>query len=81
MSKPDDLHLGWYIITTIDEKEYKILPNPTPKMLNDDPIFDAIWEVIKEWDINVPEYYAGYMGGTGSHVTLIYDAIMKAKIK
>lgn len=55
----------------------KSMPNPTPEMLNNDPVFDAIWEVIKNWDINVPEYYRGYMGGTGSHVTLIYDALMK----
>jgi len=59
----------------------KSMPNPTFKMLNDDPIFDAIWEVIKDWDINVPEYYHGYSGATGSHVTLIYQAIMKAPLK
>lgn len=57
------------------------MPNPTPEMLKDDPIFDAIWEVIKDWDINVPEYYSGYSGGNGSHVTLIYQAIMKAPLK
>jgi hypothetical protein len=54
----------------------KPMPNPTTIMLANDPIFDAIWEVIKKWDINVPEYYTGYCGGTGSHVTLIYDALM-----
>jgi hypothetical protein len=59
----------------------KPMPNPTPDMLNDDPIFDAIWEVIKHWDINVPDYYHGYMGGNGSHVALIYQAIMQATLK
>ena len=55
----------------------KQLPNPTPDMLNGDPIFDTIWEVIKNWDVNVPDYYWGYCGATGSHATLIYQALMK----
>lgn len=50
-------------------------PDPTPKMLNDDPLFDAIWSVIKTWDINVPHAYSGYCGATGNHVRAIYDAI------
>ena len=54
------------------------LPNPTPQMLEGDPVFEAIWQVIKKWDINVPEYYHGYCSGNGSHVALIYNAIMSA---
>lgn len=54
------------------------MPNPTPEMLSGDPLFDAIWEVIKTWDINVPDYYHGYCGGNGSHVTLLYQAVMGA---
>src|SRR5260221_3085322 len=50
------------------------MPNPTSEQLND-PLFTAIWEVIKTWDINVPEYYEGYCGATGSHVALILNAL------
>ena len=51
-------------------------PDPTPEMLDNDPAFDAIWNVIKTWDINVPDAYTGYMGATGNHARAIYDAIM-----
>lgn len=37
--------------------------------------FNAIWEAIKTWDINVPEEYEGYTGATGNHVMAILDAI------
>jgi hypothetical protein len=50
-------------------------PDPTPEMLNGDPLFDAIWNSIKTWDINVPHAYSGYCGATGNHVRAIYDAI------
>jgi hypothetical protein len=50
-------------------------PNPTPEMLND-PTFNAIWTVIKSWDINVPAEYSGYCGATGNHVLAIWGAIM-----
>lgn len=50
-------------------------PNPTPEMLND-PTFNAIWNVIKSWDINVPAEYSGYCGATGNHVLAIWGAIM-----
>lgn len=53
-------------------------PDPTPEMLNGDPLFDAIWNVIKSWDIAVPEAYSGYTGGTGNHARAIYDAIRSA---
>jgi hypothetical protein len=47
-------------------------------MLSGDPLFEAIWSVIKSWDVNVPEYYNGYCGANGSHVALIYEAVEKA---
>ena len=49
-------------------------PDPTPEQL-DDPLFDAIWDCIKTWDINVPGAYTGYCGATGNHVRAIFDAI------
>lgn len=49
-------------------------PNPTPEMLKD-PTFNAIWNVIKSWDINVPDAYSGYCGATGNHVRAILDAL------
>ena len=48
------------------------LPHPRN---TDSPVFNAIWNCIKTWDINVPGYYMGYMGATGNHVQMIYDAV------
>lgn len=53
--------------------------DPTPDML-DLPEFNAIWDCIKSWDINVPEAYNGYCGATGNHVRAILDALERAKI-
>ena len=50
-------------------------PDPTPEML-DDPLFNAVWGVIKTWDINVPAAYSGYCGATGNHVRAILDAVL-----
>ncbi len=50
------------------------IPNPTPADL-ESPSFLAIWSVIKTWDIKVPEHYAGYCGGNGSHVMMILNAL------
>ncbi len=49
-------------------------PDPTPEML-ENPLFKAIWEVIKGWDINVPGAYVGYCGATGNHTRAIFDAV------
>ena len=51
-------------------------PDPTPEMLQT-PQFEAIWECIKTWDINVPGAYGGYCGATGNHVRAIMDALTK----
>lgn len=53
-------------------------PDPTPEML-ETPEFEAVWQCIKTWDVNVPEQYAGYMGATGNHVRAILDALHKAE--
>lgn len=49
-------------------------PDPTPEML-DTPEFNAIWDCIKKWDINVPDAYVGYCGATGNHVRAILEAL------
>lgn len=43
------------------------------------PQFNAIWEVIKHWDIGVPSVYGGYCMGNGSHVAAIVNALRKPK--
>ena len=48
--------------------------DPTPEML-ETPEFEAIWQCIKRWDINVPQAYAGYCGANGNHVRAILDAL------
>jgi hypothetical protein len=59
-----------------DEPLATSMPDPTPEQ-ELDPVFQAIWRTIKDWDINVPEYYEGYCGATGSHVALILNALEK----
>ena len=49
---------------------------PSADMMNSSS-FNAILDVIKTWDINVPEYYNGYCGANGSHVKLILDELCK----
>lgn len=52
-------------------------PDPTPEMLNGDPLFDAIWSAIKGWDIS--RHNDGlYSGPTGNDARHIYDAILAA---
>lgn len=51
-----------------------VWPDPTREMLSD-PQFNAVWNAIKTWDINVPGVYGGYMGATGNHVRAIVDAL------
>lgn len=45
------------------------------KWMLEDPLWLAIWAEIRDWDINVPSEYGGYMGATGNHATAIYLAI------
>lgn len=55
----------------------KLLPSidPTEKDLNS-PEFNAIWNVIKEWDIQRNKY-AGYAGATGTDVMAILNALRR----
>jgi hypothetical protein len=50
------------------------MPNPTDADLAS-PEFESVWQCIKSWDVNVPEYYGGYCGANGSHVMLILNAL------
>jgi len=59
---------------------HKPMPDPTEAMLKD-PVWNAIYDTIKTWDVNVPEFYNGYCGATGSHATLIYEAVRTAQTK
>lgn len=52
-------------------------PDPTPEMLDGDPLFDAIWGAIKGWDIS--RHNDGlYSGPTGNDARHIYDAVQQA---
>jgi len=57
---------------------FNAMPNPTETDLVD-PEFEAIWQTIKRWDVNVPDCYAGYCGANGSHVMLILNALRAAR--
>lgn len=41
--------------------------------------FIAVWEAIKEWDINVLSEYKGYCGATGNHVMAIMDSLKEMR--
>jgi len=56
----------------------KTWPDPTPEMLTT-PEFEAVWQCIKKWDINVLDAYVGYCGATGNHVRAILDALSKCQ--
>lgn len=60
-----------------DRKTMCDMPNPSESDL-ESPVFEAIWQTIKRWDVNVPNYYIGYCGANGSHVKLILDALVSA---
>jgi hypothetical protein len=62
------------LVTVSEPQQAGSWQDPTPEML-ESPEFNAIWERIKHWDINVPGAYAGYMGATGNHVRAILDAL------
>lgn len=56
----------------------KEMPNPTEADLAS-PEFEAIWQVIKHWDIAVPPHYELRCGGNGSHVKMILDALVEIR--
>lgn len=81
--KTDLLHKGNLkkAVRDIEQERELRWQDPTPEMLNGDPLFDKIWSVIKDWDIGVKEEYDGYTGATGNHVRAIYDAIKSMENK
>ena len=68
----------WKEVHKIEKEKGRYWQDPTPEMLKD-PMFDAIWNVLRTWDISVPEAYDGYCGATGNHVRAILDAVNKVK--
>lgn len=54
---------------------YEVMPDPSDEMLAS-PQFEAVWNVIKSWDVNVPEAYSGYCSANGSHVAMILNALV-----
>jgi len=74
MTSKDELIRGGHAISFADTKVYPEMPNPSQAELFD-PIFHRIWQVIKDWDINVPTHYSGYMGANGSHAKMLLDAV------
>ena len=64
-------------ITGPESREPRVAwPDPTPEMLHD-PMWLAIWNAIKTWDVAAPRAYSGYCGATGNHARAIYDAIRR----
>jgi 3-oxoacyl-[acyl-carrier-protein] synthase III len=56
----------------------KAYPDPTDKDLND-PLFEAIWQAIKDWDIcRDPINTVLYASATGNDVMRILKKVRKA---
>lgn len=69
-------------VPAIDHNEMprRAWPCPTPEML-EDPAFNAIWNEVKHWDIQVDGVYNGYTHGEGNHVRAILDVLTDAGLK
>lgn len=67
--------LGSKLLSAIvDAPPLKDMSNPTAEDL-EDPLFNALYDATKHWDVNVPGSYVGYCGLNGSHVKVMLDAI------
>lgn len=53
------------------------MPNPSPADLEHN-LFDALYQAIKTWDVEVPEFHDGYCAANGSHVKLILNGLDEA---
>lgn len=58
----------------ITDRIFFDMPETTPADLVD-PIFNAIYEATKDWDVGAPKHHGGHTGMTGSHVMIIVNAI------
>jgi hypothetical protein len=66
------------IVVIVQRDKCALLPDTTEQdRLN--PIFNAIYDVIKRWDINIPSAYEGLCSGNGSHAKLIFDAVLATR--
>ena len=52
------------------------LTKPTEDDLKDE-LFNGIWEVIQNWDIEVPRSNDGRTAASGAHAKIIFDAVKK----
>ena len=73
MSAPKKITGYPHIMLSTKRKDID-MPSPTQEDLNSE-LFNKLWELMKNWDINVPDYYTRYKGCNGSHLKLIIDAI------
>jgi hypothetical protein len=64
--------------TPINYQLIRNWPDPDPQM-RASPEFEAIWQCIKTWDINVPNAYDGYCGAEGNRVRAILEALAEVK--
>ena len=69
-------HLIGRLVDSVDfEGEYiKLLNESSEYDLDENPIFEAIWQAIKKWDIE-RDYGQGRAGATGTDVKIILNAI------
>lgn len=79
MHSPDSGSDGGRLVSVQEPREpRRPWPDPTPDMLASAE-FEAVWQCIKSWDVNVPDVYCGYMGCTGNHVRAILDALKSVR--
>lgn len=70
--------LGMPVASAAARIEMRELPSPTPEE-QADPLFVALFNVIKLWDIRT-EHDTGYCGGNGSHALLLLNAVREELI-
>ena len=67
------------LVSVNGEMSYERVPMPSPTAEDlASPEFEALWQKLKTWDVNVPEYYSGYTGLNGSHIKIIIDTLRNA---
>jgi hypothetical protein len=64
----------------LNQRIFFDLPDPTPADL-EDPVFNAIYEATKDWDVGAPKHHSGHTGMTGNHVMVILNAVRELRRK